>query len=169
MSDLVVDERNCKLVVATNSYGMKSAPYLDSNVTISAATETILVSIKNIGTYTVRVGTLSFSTDGNKAVKIRIYRNALTNGTFVLHPNCKCGAISTNGTLNYTMDTSTGISIRLEQHWGTVLAKVDTLRLNILDNDIPIILNPNDIITITAESSNSSDIGFSLRFKTKDR
>lgn len=166
MSDRVIDRENCDLVIATNSYGKEAAPFFTVEKTLTASVETILVSLKNVSPdKEVKIGTLSFAVNGTKPTVINIYRNALLGGTFVTHPSCPCTGLSINGTLNYTINTSTGIPIRVEQSWGTALAKEDSIRLSLLDADIPVVLQPGDIVTIAAYSANASDIILDVRFK----
>lgn len=141
-------------------------------VTIAGSTETVLVSLRNKSTFAgkpntvrIRYGTLTITSDGTKSVRFRVYLNGVTGGTWADYDtDLSVTEVSTSTTLNTTTSVIDGITKVNEQIGSTVLGKVDRDRINLFSSDIVIAANPSDIITITAESSNSSDIDIQLRW-----
>lgn len=153
--------------------GADKTPFIEiAGKSISANTETVLLSIRNNLTFkgkpnTVRVryGTLTLTTDGTKSTSFRVYINGVTGGTYTDYdPDLSVSSISTDATLAYTTTSIAGIQRRNEQVGGTYLAKTDRERLNLFESDIVIAAYPGDIITISAFSTGATIVDMELRW-----
>jgi len=152
--------------------GSDKAPLIERDgVTIPSNTETVLLSIRNRDIFQgkpnsirSRYGTLTLVTDGNKSVKFKVYLNGVTGGTWDFYDEpLSVTEVSTTTSLNLTSTTVGGILKINEQVGSTALGKADSVRLNLFDSDVVIAAYPNDTITITAQSQNTSEIDIQLR------
>lgn len=153
--------------------GADKTPLVErDSVAIPASTETVLVSLKNKLTFAgkdnsvrIRYGTLTLVSDGNKSVKFKVYINGVTGGTWDDYDSSlSVTEVATDTVLNLTTSTVGGIVKIAEQVGSTALGKSDRDRINLFDSDIVIAAYPGDIITITAESQNTTDIDIQLRW-----
>jgi hypothetical protein len=133
-----------------------------------STTETILVSLKNqSANRTIVLSTLTLHDLGNKSMDIAIYKNGITGATFNQWCINKIGHIATDGTLNLTSNTVSGITKIEEQVDSNILAKDEKERINLHDGDIQIEASPNDIITITATAiGGATTATINLRWRT---
>ena len=133
--------------------------------TISANADVPIITLKNKTTFQgktnhvrVRYGTLSIFTDGNKPVIFKVFKNGtLTGENF----NDKNPATSV---VEYDVD-ATAYTPSTDPVGGVVMGKVDTTRINLLGkDDVVLAAYPGETITLTARSSNSSDITMFFRW-----
>lgn len=154
------------LITSEKTVNAKDAYFLDNSVNISANTETVLLSIKNpSANKRIITKTLEFTSEGNKSVLIRLYINNILTGTFESWDNDGVAEISTNATISKTTSIIAGVTKIDEKIGGTTLAKEDEERFNLISGDISLILQPDDVLTFTAFSENTSNVGFQLRWE----
>lgn len=153
--------------------GADKAPFIEiAGKSVSANTETVLLSIKNnvmfkgkLNTIRIRYGTLTLTTDGTKSVSFRVYNNGVTGGTYTDYDSeLSVSSISTDTTLSYTSTNIAGLVRKNEQVGGTYLAKADRERLNLYESDIVIAAYPGEVITITAFSTGATVVDMELRW-----
>lgn len=143
--------------------------------TIASNTETILLTIKNKETFNgktnttiVSVSTLTLNSDGNKRVVIKLYKNGVTGGTYSdWNTSDSLLELSTDNNLALTTTTVAGITKINEQVGGTLLAKQEKERINFIDTDVCFCMQPGEILTITAESTQSNEIDMQIRIKER--
>lgn len=156
--------------------GADKTPLVErDNVSISANTETVLLSIRNKDTFAgkpntvrIRYGTITLVSDGQKSVKFKVYLNGVDRnvGTWGDYDSdLSVSEINTDSPLSLTtVNPVPTVNKILEQIGSTALAKEDRDRINLFSSDVVISAFPNDTITITAESQNSSSIDVQIRW-----
>ena len=130
---------------------------------ISANVDTPILSIRNETTFQsqnnhirVRLATVSISTDGTKSVTIFIRRGStLTNASF--------SANDVNESV-VSLDTAATALSGGTLIGGTVLGKVDTLRVNLFSGDVILDIHPGQTLTISAQSTGASDLNTFIRW-----
>ena len=129
------------------------------NVSKTVSTEAIVFTVKNDDTYkTIKFKTLTFATDGNKSVKFALYKNGVTGGTFASWGGDSIATFGTTSTLAVTTTTVDGITKVEERVGGTILSKIDSLRIDLSDGDVEIDVKPGETLTFTAKSASSNEI-----------
>lgn len=160
---------------ATGTGADKTPLISRAGVSVPSSTETVLLSIRNKTTFAgkpntvrLRYGTVTLVADGNKSVDIKVYKNGVSRavGTWGdFDTNLSVSEINTDSPLSLTsvnpIPTVTKIN---EQIGSTALSKQGSVRINLFESDIVIDANPDDIITITAESTNATVIDVQLRW-----
>lgn len=156
--------------------GSDKTPLWERNgILIPANTETVLMSLYNKTTYQsktnsirTRYGTLTITSDGNKSVSFKVYKNGVDRnvGTW--------GDFDTNGSvIEINIDSPLalttrspipGITLVNEQIGSTALGKVDRDRINLFSTDVVIDAYPGESITITAFSQNNTEVDIQLRW-----
>ena len=158
---------------SSTSITSDNAALINISETLVAGTEKTLLTVRNRATFnsnpnirSISMATLTLSTSGNKAVIFTIYKNASTGGTFADWNTLNSRVeVNTTATKSITTSTIAGITKIDEEVGNTIVAKEATERINLLEGDITITLKANETFTITAESSQVSDIKMSLRIK----
>lgn len=162
--------------VSSNSVTVEDATLIElDNLPIGANTETVLLTIRNRATFdgntnalNIKLATLTFGTSGNKDVKFKLYGNSITGGTFYEWDTLNSRVeVSTDTTLNTTTIIIGTITRIVNQIGLALLSKEDSQRYNLLDGDIIFTIKPNESITITATSTNSSLVSLITRIKEK--
>ena len=152
-------------------------PFIElDDIPISANTETHLITVRSkdifqskLNSIPVQYGTLTLTSDGNKPVAFRVYKNIADRNTGNWGDYDTNGSVlelSNDATLNITTRVITPtITLRNEQIGGTFLQKIDNLRINLFGEgtDVPITAYPDESITITALSTGASTINLQLR------
>lgn len=135
---------------------------VERSVTIPSNTETPLITFKNKDLFkgktnhvSTRYATVTVSSDGTKAVKFRVKRNATLIGSDYtdLDVNNSVSQVDTSAAA-----ISGGVLVG-----GTLLGKIDRERINLFGGDVPIKIYPNETLTLSAISTASSDLDIFIR------
>lgn len=123
---------------------------------VPAGTLTPLVTLRNKNTYqclpnNVRVhyGTVNMASDGSKAVKWYVYKNAVLIGTVY-------SDVDTANSVCEIDVTATAMS------GGALLSKVDRERINLVDGDVVIAAYPNETTTLACKSQSVIEVNIFL-------
>lgn len=125
--------------------------------TISSAIIRPLYSLRSKATFQgrenhvrARIGTVTISTDGTKAVEFDVYKQAtLTGGTWT--------DIDTDNSVMQYNNTADSITDLGDLVGGTVLGKVDRDRINLIDGDVILPLYSGEELHFTAQTSASTN------------
>lgn len=157
------------LFVKNASQPLKNAFVLDIPKTIPTG-ESIIFSIKNTDQFKkIKFTTFTFNTDGTKPVKFNLYKNGVSSATFATwgvnaYGLSSIAEVATDGSLALNTSSIQGISKIAEQIGGTILSKESDKRINTSSSDVEVSLQQNEILTITASTSNNSDIDVLVRW-----
>lgn len=163
-------------VKSSESVSVNDASLINiDSIALTAGVEKVLLTIRNRATFdgitnaiSIKLATLTFQTDGTKAVSFKIYKNSTTAGTFNYWNEAASRIeVSTNTTLATTTETVGTITKIINEIGSTILAKEDVQRFNLLEGDVIIDLKPNETITFTAKSVNTSNVSLITRIKEK--
>lgn len=97
-----------------------------------------------------RLGTLTISTDGTKAVQFDLYKSGTLTGGSWLAIDADNSVVEYNNTA--TSFVKSGLPVG-----GTVLGKVDRERINLIEGDIVIPVYPGETIHLVATTPNSTE------------
>lgn len=98
-----------------------------------------------------KIGTVTISTDGTKAVQFDIYKSGtLTGGTW--------NAIDLDNSVIEYNNTATSFIPSGALYGGTVVGKVDKERINLIGDDVVIPIYPGETLHFVATTANSSEI-----------
>lgn len=130
---------------------------------ITGGVETPVITIKNSTSFQgkvnhvrVRYGTVALSVDGNKPVVWRVVKNPTIVGPTYNSKNPDTSVIEYDTT---AASISGGTEIG-----GTVMGKISTIRINLFEGDVTLPVYPGETITLTAESTSSSEVSVFFRW-----
>ena len=124
-----------------------------------------VISIKNKSTFQgkvnhvrIRYGTVTLASDGTKPIIIKVFRNGtLTGANFQDYDTTDSVAQFDITATAYTAGAGN------EPIGGTLLPKVGVARINLFSDDVVIPVYPNETVTLTAASANSTELDLFLR------
>jgi len=126
---------------------------IENEKTISAGVKTCIASLKPVTTFKTKanvissiINQLSVATDGTKTVKINLLLNATIGGTPVYN------TVDADSTVTFDIAGTTVTGGRLIGSW--VLGKADSFNIDLLNTHL--IFREGDVVTISAESTNSN-------------
>lgn len=131
---------------------------------LPGGTLTPIVSIRSKDTFQgksnhvrARYATITLSTDGNKAVRFAVYKNATLTGAAFADQDAEASVVEVD-------TTATGITPTLGATDGTVLGKVESRRISVIEERVVIAAYPGETLTLAAESQSTSELNVFLRW-----
>ncbi len=123
-----------------------------------------IISLRNNATFQgktnhvrIRYGTVSLFTDGNKPVLWKVFKNGVLAGESWVSKNPETSVA------DYDI-SATSYTPSSEPIGGTLMGKIDTARINLFTGDVVLAAYPGEEITLTARSSNQSEVSLFFRW-----